>query len=97
MAVQLIIINLAIKLKEMAAVSDEIVQRMRTFNLIKWCGMPGELNPRRLAKSGFICIDKCLLQCSDLENCGQKVQLQYCLQFGVKNSDYSLILQRAVA
>lgn len=42
-------------------IKDDIVQRMRSFTIVKWCGMPDELNPRRLAKLGFYCIDKCLL------------------------------------
>ena len=54
---------------------DEVVQRMRTFTLLKWCGMPNELNPRKLAKLGFICVDNFLLQCADEINCAQKVQL----------------------
>ena len=50
-------------------VTDEIVLRMRSFTSLKWCGMPSELNPRHLAKLGFVCIDKCHLQCSDMDNC----------------------------
>ena len=52
------------------APSDETVLRMRSFTILKWCGMPDELNPRKLAKKGFVCIDKLLIQCSDSQNCG---------------------------
>ena len=56
-------------------VTDEIVQRLRTFSLPRWCGMPLDLNPRKLAKMGFICVDKCTLQCSDKVNCAQVIKL----------------------
>ena len=34
--------------------TNQIVERMRTFTITRWCGMPAELNPRKLAKKGFI-------------------------------------------
>ena len=57
-------------------VTDEIVQRLRTFTLTRWCGMPTQLSPRKLAKMGFMCEDKqCTLKCADRVNCAQVVQL----------------------
>ncbi len=77
-------------------VRDEVVERMRSFSILKWCGMPQQLNPRKLAKKGFKCIEKCILQCTDEQNCAQKVQLQQSLQFsdGV-GDETSHILKRA--
>ena len=44
---------------------EEIVERMRTFSILKWCGMPISLNPRKCAKMGFICIDEYKMACSE--------------------------------
>lgn len=76
---------------------DEIVQRLRTYTISKWCGMPEEFNPRKLAKKGFICVDKCVLECADKVNCAQTVKLQTSLQFcqALNGEQLEIMLQRA--
>ena len=54
---------------------EELVMRMRTFTILKWCGRPRSLNPRKCAKMGFICTDECKMICSDSEGCNQEVCL----------------------
>ena len=54
---------------------------MRTYSILKWCGMPYELNPRKCAKMGYVCTAERQLTCSDLENCGSVVCLPSELMF----------------
>ena len=47
--------------EEKEMIEDELVERMRTYSVLKWCGMPASLNPRKLAKKGFFCLDSLLV------------------------------------
>ena len=60
---------------------EDVIDRMRTFTILNWCGMPFELNPRKCAKMGYICVAECRLACSDKENCGAEISLSSELAF----------------
>ena len=70
---------------------EELVMRMRTFTLLKWCGMPYSLNPRKCAKMGFTCIDEFKMVCSNEEGCNQEV----CLPNDVGFSTDETTIERA--
>ena len=65
---------------------EDVIERMRTFSILNWCGMPFELNPRRCAKMGYMCTSECRLTCSDKENCGVEVQLPSDLAFSTDSA-----------
>ena len=60
---------------------EEVIERMRTFSILNWCGMPFDINPRKCAKMGYRCHSECILTCADDENCGVDVSLPKELAF----------------
>ena len=62
---------------------EDVIERMRTFSILNWCGMPYELNPRKCAKMGYTCTGERRLTCSDS---GVDINLPSELAFSIDSS-----------
>jgi C3HC zinc finger-like len=43
----------------------DLAARVRTFTVLKWCGMPYSINPLKIARLGFECTDINKITCQE--------------------------------